>query len=66
MSSGYGVDGMSALMMFPGRLNCPLSVLRRPGEHGASHPQQIDLSFKSTALESQTNGPSEPVPHRLK
>ena len=33
---------------------------------GASHPQQIDLRVKSTALLSQTNGPSEPVPHRLK
>ena len=66
MSSGYGVVGMLGLMMFPTRLNLTRWLVLRAGEHGASHPQQIDLSFKSTALESQTNGPSEPVPHRLK
>ena len=57
---------MSALMMFPGRLNPARCVLRRPGERGGCHPQQIDLRVRSTALESHTSGPSEPVPHRLK
>ena len=66
MSSGYGVVGMSALMMFPAGLNLTRCALHNRGEHGASHPQQIDLRVRSTALESHTSGPSEPVPHRLK
>ena len=66
MSNGYGVVGMSALMMCTARLNCPRCVLHKRGEHGASQPQQIDLRVRSTALLSHTSGPSEPVPHRLK
>ena len=59
-------QSLGLMMTFPAGLNLTRCALHNRGEHGANQPQQIDLRVRSTASWSQINGPSEPVPHRLK
>ena len=66
VNNGSMAVGMLMMMMPLGRPNLTRSAQRRAVDSGCSQPQQIARSAMSTALQSHTSGPSEPVPHRRK